>query len=84
MKLVARLLACLLLFAAQAGATNDNFAEATDLTAVPKPYIGWVGGAGTAEVGEPAHAGSPAASSYWFRWTAPASCPCIFLSLIHI
>jgi hypothetical protein len=86
MTLAARLLACLLLFfgqAVQVRATNDNFAEATDLTPLSMPYYGFVGGAGTAESGEPAHAGSPAASSFWFQWTAPASSPCIFREYLN-
>ena len=86
MKLVARLLACLLLFAGQAlqvRADNDKFAEATDLAAFTLPYIGYVGGTGTAEVGEPAHAGSPAAHSYWFHWKAPSSSPCIFREYVN-
>jgi hypothetical protein len=86
MKFVARLLACLFLFAGQAlqvRADSDKFAEATDLAAFTLPYIGFVGGSGTAEVGEPAHAGSPAAHSYWFQWKAPASSPCIFREYVN-
>lgn len=86
MKFAARLLACLLLFAGQAlpvRADNDNFAEATDLATFTLPYTGWVGGSGTAETGEPAHAGSPAANSYWFHWKAPASSPCIFREYLN-
>lgn len=51
---------------------NDNFADAIDVTAQPLTYYRYVGGTGTAEPGEPAHAGNPAAQSFWFQWQAPA------------
>ena len=85
MTLATRLLACLclLLSGATLRADNDSFAQATNLNSLPIPYTGWVGGTGTAEAGEPAHAGSPAAHSYWFRWQATAISPCIFREYIN-
>jgi hypothetical protein len=78
MSFAARLLACLILFTgASLRADNDFFAQAIDLNSVTLPYYGWVGGSGTAETGEPAHAGSPAVSSHWFKWTATATSACI-------
>ncbi|MEK7951429.1 thrombospondin type 3 repeat-containing protein [Luteolibacter soli] len=84
--LAARLFFCLLLFLGQAlplRADNDKFAEATDLATFALPYYGFIGGGGTAEAGEPAHAGSPAAHSYWFRWTPTTSAPCIIREFLN-
>ncbi|HEX5790129.1 MAG TPA: thrombospondin type 3 repeat-containing protein [Luteolibacter sp.] len=58
--------------AAWAQAANDNFADATDVTGQTLPYYLYMPGTGTAEAGEPAHAGSPAAASVWLQWKAPA------------
>lgn len=69
--------------AATLRADNDSFADARDLDAVTVPRIEWVGGTGTAEPGEPAHAGSPAAHSYWFKWTATATTACIFREFLN-
>jgi hypothetical protein len=51
---------------------NDDFADAEGLDG----QAGSTSGANvnaTAEPDEPAHAGSPAAHSVWYRWTAPAT-----------
>jgi uncharacterized delta-60 repeat protein/uncharacterized repeat protein (TIGR01451 family) len=70
---MAMALAALALLAArqaQAQPTNDNFANALVLTG------SWGGdtndnSGATAEPGEPSHAGFPATSSIWYKWTAP-------------
>ena len=54
----------------QAPPTNDNFVDAQLLTGTSGTVIGGNTNA-TAEPGEPAHAGVPAAHSVWYRWTAP-------------
>jgi hypothetical protein len=51
---------------------NDNFAARTVLTGTAVTVAGQTIGA-TAQAGEPAHAGSAAAHSVWWTWTAPAS-----------
>ena len=53
---------------------NDNFANAI---AIPVGYNSWgtvtgTNASATAEPGEPAHAGLPAAQSVWYSWTAPS------------
>jgi hypothetical protein len=53
--------------------SNDTFATPTELTGLPLPLNSFNGSTATAEPSEPPHAGSPAAASIWFRWTAPAS-----------
>ncbi|MES2923884.1 MAG: hypothetical protein V4819_20185 [Verrucomicrobiota bacterium] len=50
----------------------DQFANALDLSDRVLTYTGYYGTAATAEPGEPAHAGSPAAHSVWFQYAAPA------------
>ena len=50
---------------------NDSFANAVEIGGA----AGQVGGTtldGTAELGEPDHAGQPAQRSVWYRWTSPA------------
>lgn len=49
---------------------NDAFADATTVVGSSGTALGTNIGA-TAEAGEPAHAGSAAAKSVWYRWTAP-------------
>lgn len=51
---------------------NDNFAAAIALSG---PFGTTFGSNidGTAEAGEPTHAGAGAGASIWFRWTAPAN-----------
>ncbi|MGL4399619.1 MAG: hypothetical protein ACRCXD_07100 [Luteolibacter sp.] len=61
----------LALGAVMARAQNDKFANATDLSDLPLPYSGFFGASSTAELGEPAHAGSPAANSIWFQFKVP-------------
>ena len=51
--------------------TNDFFAQAQILPGMSGTVNGRNTNA-TAEPNEPAHAGSPAARSVWYRWTAPA------------
>jgi subtilisin family serine protease len=51
---------------------NDDFADAQLLTGAAGAVTGDNTG-GTAEPGEPAHAGTPARASIWYRWTAPAT-----------
>lgn len=46
---------------------NDNFADATVLVGVTNLIASNVGA--SAEIGEPAHAGEPAARSVWWKWT---------------
>lgn len=83
MKSALRLLAYLpILHAASSRADNDSFSQATNLNAVTLPHITFVGGTGTAEPGEPAHAGSPAAHSFWYTWKATATTACIFREFI--
>jgi len=54
---------------------NDNFATAQALTTADYDFASASGSSrkATAESGEPAHAGSKAALSLWWRWTAPHS-----------
>lgn len=56
---------------------NDLFAQAQTLTPSPTPFAPiTVNGRNTNasfEANEPAHAGSTAARSVWYRWTAPTS-----------
>lgn len=61
----------LILGAVMAQAQNDKFANATDLSDTPLPYSGFFGASSTAEPGEPAHVGSPAANSIWFQFKVP-------------
>lgn len=51
---------------------NDRFAEAALLTGSSGSVSGSTELA-TSEPGEPAHAGSAASASLWWRWTAPAT-----------
>jgi hypothetical protein len=48
---------------------NDDFADAQEITTSPT-YTASSTLSGTAEAGEPAHNGVPAAHSIWYRWTA--------------
>ena len=54
---------------------NDNFATAQALTTADYDFASASGSSrkATAEPGEPAHAGSKAALSLWWTWTAPHS-----------
>lgn len=52
--------------------TNDAFANAAALTGTSATATAFPTLA-TAEGGEPAHAGAPAARSLWWTWTAPAN-----------
>ncbi|MCU0794505.1 MAG: hypothetical protein MUF31_01075 [Akkermansiaceae bacterium] len=63
--------------------SSDTFATATDLSSQSLPYFTFVPSGGSAEPGEPAHAGSPAAASRWFRWLAPASSPVRFQEYLN-
>ena len=57
---------------------NDDF----DFAAVLPGYAGAMTcttATATAETGEPAHAGYPAAHSVWWRWTAPSDVPVLRL-----
>ena len=68
-----RLLGLLLCLGGLAGAQDiDQFANALDLSDKALTYTGYYGLAATAETGEPAHAGSPAANSIWFQYKAPS------------
>ena len=67
---------CLLLSAVGllAQPTNDNFADAQDVTALNGGLFGSVSNdlsLATAEPGEPSHAGFPANATIWYKWTAP-------------
>ncbi len=55
-----------------APATNDNFAEATQLTGTNVSVTGNNDSA-TKEPGEPDHAGNSGGKSVWWSWQAPAS-----------
>jgi hypothetical protein len=55
-----------------AAPVNDNFAARTILTGAVVRTAGTNEGA-TRQTGEPAHAGSGAANSVWWEWTAPAA-----------
>src|SRR5215472_4189041 len=62
-----------LVFAASgawAGPTNDLFANAAPISGQYGSILGSNLGA-TNEPGEPSHAGFPANSSIWYKWTAP-------------
>jgi Bacterial Ig domain len=50
--------------------SNDDFADATVIQGEHGIELSTLVG-GTAEPGEPAHVGNSAASSIWYRWTAP-------------
>lgn len=50
---------------------NDNFAERITLAALDLIEVQSDFTLATAEVGEPAHSGNPAAKSGWWTWTAP-------------
>lgn len=52
--------------------SNDNFANRASLSGARATAVANSNGA-TAEAGEPAHAGFPAAKSLWWTWTAPAN-----------
>lgn len=65
-----------LALASAASGQNDNFANALEITSVP--YQSYQGSSGTAEAGEPAHAGSPAASSFWYQWQPGSAATCAF------
>jgi len=54
---------------------NDNFAAAQPASSSSWTVAGQNGN-GTAEVGEPAHAGNAASKSVWWTWTAPVSGSC--------
>ena len=54
------------------GPANDNFANRATLVGTNVTATGANANA-TAQPGEPAHAGSPAARSLWWTWTAPVS-----------
>jgi len=55
---------------------NDNFIKASTLpTQSINEFV--VVNKATSEAGEPAHAGIPARTSVWYRWTAPKSGPFI-------
>jgi hypothetical protein len=69
------LVTLLLLSATSLRASNDSFAEATDLSNEPLQITRFIGGTGTAESGEPAHVGAPAAQSFWFQWKPSFSGP---------
>lgn len=59
--------------AAFAQPTNDNFANAIDLTGFNGGFFGSVTNnmrLATGEAGEPNHAGFPAFSTVWYKWTA--------------
>ena len=60
-----------------AAPANDSFANAQLLTGASGSVTGSNVGA-TAEAGEPDHAGTPATSSVWYRWTAPST------TLLHL
>jgi hypothetical protein len=55
-----------------AAPANDLFAQAQMISGPSGTVTGHNINA-TAELGEPGHAGSPAANSVWYRWTAPAT-----------
>lgn len=55
---------------------NDAFASATVVPLQQISYFTSLSAGGTAESGEPAHAGSPAMASRWLRWTAAQTQPC--------
>jgi len=57
---------------------DDAFANATVISQEQLPYFDFLSDTGTAEPGEPAHAGSPAMASRWLRWTAAETQPCRF------
>ncbi|OYV07221.1 MAG: hypothetical protein CFE26_02170, partial [Verrucomicrobiales bacterium VVV1] len=57
---------------------NDAFANATVISQGQLPYSTSLSATGTAEPGEPAHAGSPAMASRWLSWTAAQTQPCRF------
>lgn len=62
---------------------DDMFADATVVSQSQLPYFDLIPGSGTAEAGEPAHAGSPASASRWVRWTATQTQPCRFEELLN-
>jgi hypothetical protein len=67
-------IACLLVFVSSAAAAppaNDDFANAQTIAGDTGTLAGTTVDA-TAETDEPDHAGYPALSSVWYRWTAPA------------
>ncbi len=61
---------------------DDMFANATVISQNELPYRHYLSATGTAESGEPAHAGSPAQASRWLRWTPEQTQPCRFENLI--
>lgn len=62
---------------------NDAFASATVVSQEQLPFFNFFPDTGTAEAGEPAHAGSPAMESRWIRWTAARTQPCRFEELFN-
>ena len=60
------------LLAAQGAPSNDALAQASSLSGNSGSLDAWNHNA-TAESGEPAHAGSTASHSVWFKWTATDS-----------
>lgn len=70
-------LVTLLLFSGRLMA-DDAFANATVISQNELPYYNFISASGTAEAGEPPHAGSPAQASRWIRWTAAQTQPCRF------
>ncbi len=54
---------------------NDAFANATVISQGQLPYFTSLSATGTAEPGEPAHAGSPAMASRWLSWTPAQTQP---------
>ncbi|RYD46737.1 MAG: hypothetical protein EOP85_06855, partial [Verrucomicrobiaceae bacterium] len=84
MKSVFPLLLCLFLFSgAKLHADNDSFSQTTSLNDLTLPHYGYIAGAGSAEPGEPAHAGSPAARSYWYKWQATSSSPFMIREMLN-
>lgn len=71
--LAAVMVACLGAANTACAVGNDNFADALELTG----EFGQTNGVDitgfTAEAGEPSHAGVPARTTAWFKWTAPVS-----------
>ena len=62
---------------------DDAFANATVVSQEQLPYFDFLSDTGTAEPGEPAHAGSPAMESRWIRWTAAETQPCRFEEFLN-
>lgn len=54
---------------------NDNFADATELTAALPIAVTGTNREATREPNEPAHDGTNGGASVWYRWVAPAAGP---------